>query len=80
MRKFLLAATALTLMSACSPANKLEAPMVDASHKAYDLQAQYDKIAEVDLTGTDTSFLNDEQRQVVNLLTSMTNSARWLIC
>ncbi len=67
MRKLLSAVATIALISACAPAQKSEAP-TEQSHATYDLQAQYDKIATIDLTGTDTSFLNDEQRQVINLL------------
>ena len=48
--------------------NKLETPASEHTQKVSELQARYNQIATVDLTGTDTSFLNDEQRQVVNLL------------
>ena len=67
MRKLLLAAATIALISACAPANKSEAPS-EQVQAVSDLQARYNKIASIDLTGTDTSFLNDEQRQVVNLL------------
>ena len=67
MRKLLLAAATIALISACAPANKSEAPTTQVQAVS-DLQARYNKIATIDLTGTDTSFLNDEQRQVVNLL------------
>ena len=67
MRKLLLAAATIALISACAPANKSEAPATQAQAVS-DLQARYNKIATIDLTGTDTSFLNTEQRQVVNLL------------
>lgn len=44
------------------------ASQAQTEHNVYDLQKQYDKIAVVDLTDTDVSFLNDNQRQVLNLL------------
>ena len=71
MNKFMIATACLALMTACSP--KSEAPTPDTkaaeqTHTSYDLQAQYDKIASVDMTGVDTSFLNAEERKVVNLL------------
>ncbi len=73
MRHFLLATTALAFLTACSPSPKEGArtptPVKTLeTHSAYDLQAQYNKIAQIDLTGTDTSFLTDEERKVVNLL------------
>ena len=72
MRNFLLAATALTLLAACSGEHKTKpATPAGPSQTApvqSDLQARYNKIATIDLRNTDTSFLNDEQRQVVNLL------------
>ena len=75
MRKLLLASAAIALLAACSPAEKkAETPTTPAastaeqSHGAYNLQAQYDKIAIIVLTGTDTSFLSSEERKVVNLL------------
>ncbi len=44
------------------------APAPGAEHaEAYDLQAQWDKIARIDMN-PDTGFLSDEERRVVNLL------------
>ena len=70
MRHLLLATATIALLAACSPAKEAEAPKAAAvqTHDGYNLQAQYDRIAEIDLTGTDTSFLTDEERKVVNLL------------
>ncbi|MBL4869454.1 MAG: hypothetical protein JKX72_00730 [Robiginitomaculum sp.] len=67
MRKYLLAAALSALMVACSPAQNAKTTTENV-HVVSDLQSRYDKIATIDLTGTDTSFLNDEQRQVINLL------------
>ena len=70
MRHLFLATATIALLTACSPANEAEAPTTAAAqtHDGYNLQAQYDRIAEIDLTGTDTSFLTNEERKVVNLL------------
>jgi len=71
MHKFMITAACLALVTACAPtteAPKTETTKVEQSHDVYDLQVQYDKIASVDMTGVDTSFLNDEERKVVNLL------------
>lgn len=43
-----------------------------AAAQGYDLQAQWDKIAKIDMA-TDTSFLSDEDRKVVNLLNQAAN-------
>ncbi len=71
MRTILIATASAALLLACSPKAPIETPVQTAPQTAEamsQLQIRYNKIAEVDLTGTDTSFLNDEQRQVVNLL------------
>jgi len=71
MRSLLIATATAALLMGCSPANNTKTPDQPAAEhvqKVSELQARYDQIATVDLTKTDTSFLNDEQRQVVNLL------------
>ncbi len=75
MRALLMATVTATAMTAllvgCSPAKQTNTPEqigIEQASIVSELQARYDQIAIVDLTGTDTSFLNDEQRQVVNLL------------
>ncbi|HHL43463.1 MAG TPA: hypothetical protein ENJ42_07595, partial [Hellea balneolensis] len=71
MRNLFIGVATIALLSACQPSKPKQPtkPVTEQSHQdAYDLQKQYDKIATVDLTGTDTSFLNDTQKQVVNLL------------
>jgi len=75
MRTLLMATAITALLVGCSPAEKTTVSqqpslqqVAEQPQKTSPLQARYDKIATVDLTGTDTSFLNDEQRQVVNLL------------
>lgn len=71
MNKFLIATASLALVTACSPKSntvELEPVVVEQTQSEYDLKAQYNKIARVDMTGVDTSFLNDEERKVVNLL------------
>lgn len=73
MRAFLMLSTAICLTLSCSkaaPKDTKSAPAVSSApaEQGYDLQAQYDKIATVDMTNVDTSFLNSEERQVVNLL------------
>ena len=75
MRHFLIATTTLALLIGCSPKPETDVtpqtPSQNApkpEQKESDLLARYNKIATVDLRNTDTSFLNDEQRQVVNLL------------
>ena len=71
MRALLIATATAALLTGCSPAKQAKTPpQISAaqSQEVSPLQARYDQIATVDLTGTDTSFLNDEQRQVVNLL------------
>jgi len=71
MNKFMIATACLALMTACSPKSEAPTPEIRTTvqtQTGYDLQAQYDKIASVDMTGVDTSFLNDEERKVVNLL------------
>jgi Peptidase family M49 len=70
MRSFLIATATAALLIGCSPSEpeKTLESTVEQPHNMSELQARYDKIATVDLTGTDTSFLNEEQRQVVNLL------------
>ncbi|PHS41182.1 MAG: hypothetical protein COA91_02375 [Robiginitomaculum sp.] len=72
MRTLLIATAAGALLFACAPetptGQMTETISEPASETASELQSRYDKIAEVDLTDTDTNFLNDEQRQVVNLL------------
>ncbi len=67
MRKFLLATATLALLTACAT-DTASNSTTNAVHPAYNLQAQYDKIATIDLTGTDTSFLKPNERQIVNLL------------
>ena len=75
--KYLIAAVlAAGLITGCTAQNATEsetqthkaATEVANEHTAYDLQKQFDKIASVDMRGVDTSFLNTEERQVVNLL------------
>ncbi len=71
MRSLLIATATTALLIGCSPAKPVdisETPTVEHTQTASDLQARYDQIVTVDLTRTDTSFLNDEQRNVVNLL------------
>jgi len=71
MRSLLIATATAALLIGCSPAGPTDTSQtatVEHVQNVSDLQARYDQIATVDLTGTDTSFLNDEQRQVVNLL------------
>ena len=71
MRSLLIATATAALLIGCSPAGPTDTSQtasVEQAQNVSDLQARYDQIATVDLTGTDTSFLNDEQRQVVNLL------------
>ena len=71
MRTLLIATATAALLMGCSTAYQTKVPQNTAAEHAHNksgLQARYDKIATVDLTGTDTSFLNNEQRQVVNLL------------
>ena len=71
MRSLLIATATAALLIGCSPATPTDTTQtatVEHVQNVSDLQARYDQIATVDLTGTDTSFLNDEQRQVVNLL------------
>ncbi|GGO96187.1 dipeptidyl-peptidase 3 family protein [Stakelama pacifica] len=72
MRKTLL--LALLASTACTPmasetrtAAATDAAPVSDKAEGYDLAAQRAKIARIDMN-PDTSFLNDEQRQVVNLL------------
>ena len=74
MRTLMLATSLIAVLTACSPtktdtSSTSPHQAVEVANSAIsDLQARYDKIATVDLTGVDTSFLNDEQRKVVNLL------------
>src|SRR5688572_29623175 len=67
MRKTIL--TALLLATAACAANRAapEAAPAAAGHEAYDLAASRAKIAPVKMN-PDTSFLNAEEREVVNLL------------
>jgi hypothetical protein len=67
MRKLILAALLATSaacnnQSAEAPANKQA-----AAEESYDMAAQREKIARIDMN-PDTSFLNEEERRVVNLL------------
>ncbi len=77
----LLAGAGLALVFACSPNDKPAqnrktesqitqntTPQNNQANKISDLQYAYDRIAPVDLTNVDTSFLNAEQKQVLNLL------------
>ncbi len=68
MRSLLIAAATTALLVGCSPTDTANTAPVEQAQNVSELQARYDQIATVDLTQTDTSFLNDEQRQVVNLL------------
>jgi len=71
MRSLLIAAATTALLIGCSPAKQVATPEITSTQPVQstsDLQARYDQIATVDLRGTDTSFLNEEQRSVVNLL------------
>lgn len=71
MRSLLIATATAALLLGCTTAHEkatTKEPVTEHVQNVSDLQTRYDKIATVDLTGTDTSFLNDEQRQVVNLL------------
>ena len=75
MQKLLITAACLALLASCAPSNsgstthKPDAPASDikTAETSYDLQAQFDKIAPVKMNA-DTSFLNAEERQVINLL------------
>ncbi len=71
MYKIIALAASLALLNGCTPAEKPNAtkpPSKEMARSGYNLQAQYDKIARVDLTKTDTSFLTSEERRVINLL------------
>ena len=71
MRTLLIATATTALLVGCSPAKQADIPAkakTEHVHNMTDLQTRYDKIARVDLTKTDTGFLNAEERQVVNLL------------
>ncbi len=79
MRTFMTSTALAALLLACAPKpqtdintptpDQVVRPSTEGATKALsELQMRYHKIAEIDLTGTDTRFLNDEQRQVVNLL------------
>jgi len=70
MRSLLIATATAALLIGCSPSKpeNTSETTTPQMQNVSELQARYDQIATVDLTGTDTSFLNDEQRQVVNLL------------
>lgn len=67
---FLSSAAAVLLIACSSQTSEVETPAeietVDAE-TGYNLQAEHDKIAPVPMN-PDTSFLTDEERQVVNLL------------
>jgi hypothetical protein len=72
MQKLLIATACIALLTACAPQKEAEAPVPETqaqtqAHDGYDLQAQFNKIAKVEMVA-DTSFLNDEERKVVNLL------------
>lgn len=71
MRSLLIAAATTILLIGCSTAKQTdisEKSKTEHVQKVSGLQARYNQIAIVDLTGTDTSFLNAEQRKVVNVL------------
>lgn len=70
MQKLLITAACLALLSSCAPSQtETEAPATETEHVQidYDLQTQFNKFAQVDMKA-DTSFLNEEERQVINLL------------
>lgn len=76
MPKLLVTVACAALLVSCSPTNDVQTSSVpavadqtdtSAPHTSYDLQAQYNKIAQIDMNA-DTSFLNEEERKVVNLL------------
>ncbi|PHR55195.1 MAG: hypothetical protein COA43_15695 [Robiginitomaculum sp.] len=76
MRKLLLASTMLAFLVGCAPASTPDTTL--HSHESTnlttsELQHAYDQIAIIDLRGTDTSFLTDEERKVVNLLIDAAN-------
>jgi hypothetical protein len=85
MHKFFITTASIALLLGCSAPTENQqasseppAPVVEATHETapvdeMSLQERYDRIAEVDLTGTDLAFLNDEQRKVVNLLIEAAN-------
>lgn len=77
MKHLILAASALALLTACNqgatdsgsvdiPNVQDTSPVVEA-RKAYDIEAQYKKFAEVKMD-VDTSFLSESERAVVNKL------------
>lgn len=58
----------LLATAACAPMTETEVASADAAHSdGYDLQAQYDKLAVIEMN-PDTSYLTAEERKVVNLL------------
>lgn len=70
MQKFLITSVCLALLTSCAPSQpKTETPATEIAHAQnyYDLQARFDKIAQVDMKAK-TSFLNEEERKVINLL------------
>jgi hypothetical protein len=70
MQKLLITAACFALLSSCAINQpEAEAPAAETGHiqSEYDLQTQFDKIAQVDMKA-DTSFLNEEERKVINLL------------
>ncbi|RZV44066.1 MAG: hypothetical protein EX271_02600 [Acidimicrobiales bacterium] len=75
MQKILMNVACLAMMTACAPSQPdTQSPSPNSGQEKteltqsnYDLKAQYDKIAPVDMN-VDTSFLTDEERQVINLL------------
>lgn len=70
MQKLLLSAACLALLASCAPSQPEvheNTSQSEQTQEGYNLQAQYDKIASVDMN-VDTSFLNAEERQVINLL------------
>ncbi|MEE9271904.1 MAG: hypothetical protein V3U57_01335 [Robiginitomaculum sp.] len=68
MRLFLISVASAALLLGCSETKTPSVTVSEKVHTGYDLQAQYDKIAKIDLTDTDTSFLTNEEKKVVNLL------------
>ncbi|WP_428028267.1 dipeptidyl-peptidase 3 family protein [Altererythrobacter sp.] len=64
---FLLATAACATVAPEAPVEPAAAPPVAPAEAAYDLRAQMDKLAVVEMA-PDTSYLTDEERQVVNLL------------
>lgn len=69
MHKLFLSISTLAFLTACSaPVSEEKAP-ADAIEKTsgYDIQAQFDKFAEIPME-VDTSFLSESEKAVVNKL------------